>query len=144
MLFRHLQGAAAGAYRARPEVRIGVCLLMLLACDDRDRLTFPVDDGFGPEVTITSPSQDTTVTAGPFAQVVGRVTDSDGIDTVYFDVTGGGASFPPFIAGGEDTVSFSLPLATNGFSGTAMTVSISGVDLSGAHGDTAIRVVTVQ
>ena len=124
----------------------GFCLgfLGLTGCNERNRITFPSNDGDGPEVTISNPSQDTTVAAGRFAFVDGRVVDQDGIDTVYFDVTGGGASFQPHIAGGEDTVSFSLPLATNGLSGTTMTVAISGVDMGGVHGDTAFRQVTVQ
>ncbi len=93
---------------------------------------------------IISPGQDTTVTAGPFAQVSGRVTDRDGIDTVYFDVTGGGASFQPYVASGADTVNFSLPLATSGLNGVTMTVTIFATDLGGVRGDTAIRNVTVQ
>jgi hypothetical protein len=119
-------------------------LLTLPGCNDRDRLTFPVNDGAGPQSTITDPSQDTTVTAGPFAQVVGRVTDSDGIDTVYFEVTGGGAAFSPHIGNGDDSVTFSLPLATSGFGGTTMTVMVFGTDIGGVRGDTAIRQVTVQ
>jgi hypothetical protein len=126
--------------------RSGICLVILgfSGCDTRDRLTFPSNDGEGPKATIIDPSQDTTVTAGPFALVAGRVTDGDGIDTVYFEVTGGGASFPPFLADGDDTVSFSLPLATSGFSGVTMSVTVFGTDVSGARGDTAIRLVTVQ
>ena len=122
----------------------GLAALLIQGCNERDRLTFPVDDGQGPQSTISDPSTDTTVTAGPFAQVVGRVTDADGIDTVYFEVTGGGASFQPFIAGGNDTVTFSLPLATAGLGGTTMTVKIFGTDIGGARGDTAVRLLTVQ
>jgi Bacterial Ig domain len=119
-------------------------LLLVWGCSDRDRLTFPDNDGLGPEVTITAPTQDTTVSAGPFFFVDGRVTDRDGIDTVYFEVSGGAASFPPFIADGVDTVRFSLPLVTNGLGGSTINVSIFGVDLGGVRGDTALRLVTVQ
>lgn len=122
----------------------GLAALLTQGCNERDRLTFPISNGQGPQSTISDPSMDTTVTAGPFAQVVGRVTDADGIDTVYFEVTGGGASFQPFIAGGDDTVTFSLPLATAGLGGSTMTVMIFGTDIGGARGDTAIRLVTVQ
>jgi hypothetical protein len=115
-----------------------------MGCNERDRITFPVNDGLGPQSTIFDPSQDTTVTAGPFAQVSGRVTDADGIDTVYFEVTGGGASFSPFVANGDDTVTFSLPLATAGFGGTTMIVMVFGTDIGGVRGDTAVRSVTVQ
>jgi hypothetical protein len=122
----------------------GLAALAVLGCNERDRLTFPVNDGEGPQSTIVDPSQDTTVVAGPFAQVSGRVTDQDGIDTVYFEVTGGGASFPPFLADGDDTVSFLLPIATGGFGGTTMTVMVFGTDLGGNRGDTAVRQLTVQ
>jgi hypothetical protein len=123
---------------------MGLAILLLGSCNERDRLTFPVLDGEGPQSTIIDPSQDTTVVQGPFAQVFGRVTDADGIDTVYFEVTGGGASFQPLIANGVDTVRFSLPLATAGFGGITMTVMVFGTDIGGVRGDTAIRLVTVQ
>lgn len=123
---------------------LGLAAGLLMGCNERDRITFPVNDGLGPQSTIFDPSQDTTVVAGPFAQVSGRVTDADGIDTVYFEVTGGGASFSPFVAGGQDTVTFSLPLATAGFGGITMTVMVFGTDIGGVRGDTAVRSVTVQ
>jgi hypothetical protein len=122
----------------------GLALLASQGCNERNRLTFPGDNGQGPQSTISDPSVDTTVTAGPFARVDGRVTDADGIDTVYFEVTGGGASFQPFEAGGDDTVTFSLPLATAGLAGSTMIVKVFGTDIGGARGDTAIRQVTVQ
>ena len=120
-------------------------LLALVGCSSRDRLTFPnSNDGEGPSVTITDPSQDTTVQAGPAALVSGRVVDSDGIDTVYFDVQGGLSSFPPLLANGVDTVTFSLPISTNGLSGTTISIAISAVNVAALHGDTAIRQVIVQ
>jgi hypothetical protein len=144
-MFFHRHGPSTSG-TIRPAARAGtwIALLAITGCNERDRLTFPTNDGEGPQATITDPSQDTTVTAGPFALVAGRVTDTDGIDTVYFEVIGGGASFPPFIAGGDDTVTFSLPLATSGFGGTTMTVTVFGTDIGGARGDSAVRQVTVQ
>lgn len=127
-----------------PGWAIGLAAVAILGCNERDRLTFPALDGEGPQSTILDPSQDTTVAAGPFAQVFGRVIDSDGIDTVYFEVTGGGASFQPFVANGDDTVRFTLPLATAGFGGVTMTVMVFGTDIGGVRGDTAVRQVTVQ
>lgn len=144
MLFHRLRRGPDGSFCPVSLAGLALGFLAISGCNERDRLTFPVHDGLGPEVTITSPSQDTTVAEGPFALVGGRVTDQDGIDTVYFEVTGGGASFPPFLANGEDTVSFSLPLATGGFSGITMTVTVFGTDVGGARGDTAVRLVTVQ
>ena len=119
--------------------------VLLLGCSERDRLTFPDSlDGLGPEVIITDPSQDTTVTAGPAALVGGRAVDEDGIDTVYFDVQGGLGSFPPYTAYGVDTVRFSLPISTGGLSGDTITVRIYGVNLAGLRGDTALREIVVQ
>jgi hypothetical protein len=137
---RHLERGFGPAHWA------GICLAILgiSGCNERDRLTFPVNDGQGPQVTIITPAQDTTVAEGPFAQVGGRVTDEDGIDTVYFEVTGGGASFQPYLAMGADTVTFSLPLATAGFSGITMTLAVFATDVGGVRGDTAVRQVTVQ
>lgn len=130
---------------ARKTVVWGVFLALVGGCNGRDRLTFPTSsDGLGPEVTILDPSQDTTVIAGPNALVTGRVVDQDGIDTVYFDVQGGVTNFNPFIADGADTVTFQLPLTTNGLSGNTITVAISGVNLARLHGDTVVRQITVQ
>lgn len=123
---------------------VGVLILAISGCNERDRLTFPVNDGQGPQATITDPSQDTTVTAGPFALVGGRVIDLDGVDTVYFEVVGGASTFPPFFAGGDDSVSYSFSLVTSGLGGVTMTVMVYGTDVGGVRGDTAIRQVTVQ
>lgn len=123
----------------------GVAATLILGCSERDRLTFPTSvDGLGPLVTIIDPSRDTTVVAGPAALVSGRVVDQDGIDTVYFDVQGGVTSFSPFIADGVDTVTFQLPITTNGLSGNTITVAVSGVNLAGLVGDTALRQITIQ
>jgi len=130
---------------ARKKAILGGLLALLWGCNGRDRLTFPTSsDGLGPQVTITDPSQDTTVNAGPNALVSGRVVDSDGIDTVYFDVQGGVTSFSPFVAHGDDTVTFQLPLTTNGLGGSTITVLVSGVNVAGLTGDTAVRNITVQ
>ena len=124
---------------------LGVLGAFVLGCSERSRLTFPTSvDGLGPEVTILAPAQDTTVTAGPAALVSGRVVDQDGIDTVYFDVQGGVTSFNPFIAQGADTVTFSLPITTNGQAGKTITVSISAVNIPGLVGDTVRRQITIQ
>src|SRR5262245_18934776 len=123
----------------------GVAATLILGCSERDRLTFPTSvDGLGPAATITDPGQDTTVVAGPNALVSGLVVDQDGIDTVYFDVQGGVTSFSPFVANGDDTVTFQLPITTNGLSGNTITVAVSGVNLAGITGDTALRQITIQ
>ena len=130
---------------ARKTLVWGVFLTLVGGCNGRDRITFPTSsDGLGPDVTIFDPSGDTTVSPGPNVLVNGRVVDQDGIDTVYFDVQGGVTNFNPFIAQGADTVTFQLPITTTGLSGNIITVSISGVNLAGLHGDTVVRNITVQ
>lgn len=132
-------------FAARKMALWGGLLALIGGCNGRDRLTFPTSsDGLGPQATITDPSQDTTVAVGPNALVSGRVIDGDGIDTVYFNVQGGVTTFNPFIAQGDDTVTFQLPLTTGGLSGNTITVSIYGVNLAGLVGDTAVRNITVQ
>jgi hypothetical protein len=129
----------------RKTVVLGAFLTLLSSCNGRDRLTFPsTGDGEGPSSIILNPGKDTTVAPGPNALVSGRVVDQDGIDTVYFDVQGGVTTFNPFLAQGADTVTFQLPLTTNGLSGNTITVAISGVNIAGVHGDTAVRQITVE
>ena len=130
---------------ARKALILAVVLAAAAGCSERDRLTFPTSvDGLGPLVTIFDPSGDTTVTAGPAALISGQVVDQDGVDTVYFDVIGGVTAFNPFFADGDDTVTFQLPITTQGQSGNIIEVLISGVNLAGLHGDTASIVITVQ
>lgn len=120
---------------------------LLAACDERERLTFPSPgDGVGPVTMIDQPNgSDTTVQAGPQFVVNGRTIDPDGVDTVYFLVTGGNENFQPFVPRPpSDTVHFGLPLATSGLSGDTILVQIHGVDSQGNQGNTSARVIVVQ
>ena len=120
------------------------------ACDDRERVTAPGPgpggggDEQGPVVTITVPAGDTTVDAGPAVFVVGRVSDPDGVDSLYVESEGGVTNFPPFNHDGGIVMTFGLPFTTNGLSGTAFTVRIFAVDQGGERGDTAQRTITVR
>jgi hypothetical protein len=117
------------------------------ACDERDRLTFPTpDDGIGPVTTIDQPlGSDTTVDAGPDFFVNGRTIDPDGVDTVYFLVTGGNQNFNPFRPNPRsDTVRFGLPITTIGLSGTTILIQIHGVDTRGNQGAPSLRRIVVQ
>jgi hypothetical protein len=117
------------------------------ACEERDRLTFPTPgDGIGPITTIDQPNgSDTTVRAGPDFFVNGRTIDPDGVDTVYFLVTGGNQNFNPFRpVPPTDTVRFGLPITTSGRSGQTILVQIHGVDTQGNQGGVSTRVITVQ
>lgn len=136
--------------RLRPAWRLPVGLSIVafsVACDERDRLTFPdPGDGIGPVTTIDQPHvSDTTVPEGPEFFVNGRTVDPDGVDTVYFLVTGGNQDFDPFLPRPRtDTVRFGLPLTTTGRSGDTMLVQIYGVDTHGSHGDTSTRRIAVE
>jgi len=120
---------------------------LTLACEERDRLTFPSpSDGVGPVTLIDRPvSGDTTVPAGPDFFVQGRTIDPDGVDTVYFLVTGGNQSFQPFRPNPPaDTVRFGLPITTSGHSGDTILVQIHGVDSQGNRGSASIREIVIQ
>lgn len=120
---------------------------LTVACEERDRLTFPnPSDGVGPITMIDQPNgADTTVSAGPDFFVNGRTIDPDGVDTVYFLVTGGNQNFQPFRPNPPtDTVRFGLPITTFGHSGDTILVQIHGVDSQGNRGPTSTREVVVQ
>lgn len=121
-------------------------LAFVAACEERDRLTFPSpSDGVGPVTMIDQPNgSDTTVSAGPFFFVNGRTIDPDGVDTVYFLVSGG-QSFQPFRPSPpSDTVRFGLPITTSGFVGDTIVVQIHGVDSEGNRGGTSSRRIFVE
>lgn len=117
------------------------------ACGERDRLTFPnQSDGIGPVTLIDQPGGiDTTIEAGPTFFVNGRSIDSNGVDTVYFLVTGGSQGFPPFHPSTPtDTVRFGVPISTNGRSGTAVELQVYGVDRQGNQGGPATRQIIIR
>jgi hypothetical protein len=119
----------------------------LAGCNERERLTFPnPGDGIGPVTTIDRPNgSDTTVSAGPDFVVSGRTIDLDGVDTVYFLVTGGNQNFQPFRSNPPaDTVRFGLPISTFGHAGDTILVQIHGVDTQGNQGATSVRQIIVQ
>jgi hypothetical protein len=121
--------------------------LLGTACEERDRLTFPTpSDGIGPVTMIDRPNVgDTTVTSGPDFVLQGRTIDPDGVDTVYFLVTGGNQNFNPFRPSPPaDTVRFGLPLTTTGLVGDTIRVEIHGVDSEGNRGPASSRQIAVQ
>jgi hypothetical protein len=126
---------------------VSTVVLLTSACEERDRLTFPTpSDGVGPITTIDQPNgSDTTVPDGPDVFVNGRTIDPDGVDTVYFLVTGGNQSFHPFRPNPPtDTVRFGLPITTVGHAGDTILVQVFGVDLEGNHGTTSSRRIAVE
>jgi hypothetical protein len=122
-------------------------IALATGCDERDRLTFPnPGDGIGPVTMIDQPNgPDTTVSAGPEFFVNGRTIDPDGVDTVYFLVTGGNHDFPPFRpVPPADTVRFGLPITTQGLAGQTIQVQVHGVDAHGNQGGVSFRHIVVE
>ena len=127
--------------------RTALIAVLVGACQERDRLTFPnPSDGIGPVTTIDKPNgADTTVDAGPQFVVQGRTVDLDGVDTVYFLVIGGNQGFQPFLPRPvTDTVRFGVPLSTTGLSGQTMIIQIHGVDSQGNQGAPSTRQIIVR
>ena len=122
-------------------------VLPAIGCDERDRLTFPPpNDGVGPVTTVDQPNgADTTVSPGATLFVNGRTTDPDGVDTVYFLVTGGNQNFHPFHPNPASTeVRFGIPLTTAGHAGETFVVQIHGVDALGNQGGTSTRSIHIR
>ncbi len=137
--------------RRRGSVWLAAALTVALAaCEDRERIGTGPDNGNGgtgdegPVTTIHAPgAEDTTVSAGPGLFVAGVVTDDTGLDSVYFDVTGGVTTFEPLDQHGSRTLNFAVPITTNGQQGELITVEVYGVDLDGNRGNRATRRITV-
>jgi hypothetical protein len=139
---------SAVAFRGRSWGLVApMVVLLAAACQDRARFTFtnPGDD-IGPITTIDQPTRsDTTVDAGPNFFVNGRTIDLDGVDTVYFLVTGGNEGFSPLrLNPPVDTVRFGLPLTTFSSAGDTFTVQIYGVDVAGNQGALTTRRIIVR
>jgi hypothetical protein len=128
--------------------RVWLVLGMASGCSERDRLTFPVEhpgDGVGPFTNITRPSvPDTTVIEGDLLILTGYSVDPDGIDTVYFEVSGAGQGFAPITGEGADSVTFALQLSTLGNSGGNILVRAYAVDGVGDRGSASVRSISIE
>jgi hypothetical protein len=117
------------------------------ACDERERLTFPPpDDGVGPVTTIDQPTgPDTTILPGSNFFVNGTTADPDGVDTVYFLVTGTDQHFDPVSPFSPETsIRFGVPLMTAGHSGDTFQIEVYGVDVLGNRGRSTTRQIHIQ
>ena len=140
-------GLRAGSHLRQGALFVLATIALGTACDERDRLTFPTpSDGVGPVTFIDQPNgADTTIFPGPLFSVQGTTIDEDGVDTVYFFVTGAGQGFSPFTPEQpQTTVRFSLPLATFGYSGQTFEVQVYGVDALGNRGGTSTRLIHIR
>lgn len=120
----------------------------LVACGERDRLTFPEPnpgDGSGPFTNVTHPSDpDTVAIEGDLLILTGYSLDPDGVDTVYFEVSGADQGFSPLLGEGADSVPFALQLSTLGNSGGTITVRAFAVDGLGQRGSAAVRQIHIE
>ncbi len=140
-------GSRAGSQSWKIAPVVLATIVLGTGCDERERLTFPTpSDGVGPVTFIDQPNgADTTIFPGALFSVQGSTTDDDGVDTVYFFVTGAGQGFSPFTPEQpQTTVRFSLPLATFGFSGQTFEVQVYGVDALGNRGGTSTRLIHIR
>jgi hypothetical protein len=121
---------------------------VLAGCGERDRITFPVEnpgDGSGPFTNVTHPAAaDTAVIEGDLLILSGYSLDPDGVDTVYFEVSGAGQGFSPIEGAGADSVPFALQLSTLGNSGGTIIVRAFAVDHLGERGSATIRQIRIE
>ena len=121
---------------------------IMAGCGERGRLTFPVENpgnGVGPFTNVTHPAaSDTTVIEGDLLILTGYSVDPDGVDTVYFEVSGAGQGFAPLVGQGADSVPFALQLSTLGNSGATIIVRAFAVDGVGQQGTAALRQIHIE
>jgi hypothetical protein len=142
------KGGQMAGFRSGWGVPAAALIVVLgTACKDRERLTFdPADEGVGPVIVIDQPvSSDTTVPSGSDFFVNGTVADPDGVDTVYFSVSGGSQNYPPYVPNPVETsVRFGVPIETAGRAGQSLEIQIYGVDVRGNRGGTSSRQIQIQ
>lgn len=115
---------------------------LVLGCPERERLTGPTSGiGVGPEVTITDPAQDVTMTAGSAIFVKGVAFDEEGVDTIFFDDLSGRFAQA---AGGVPHVTFSIPLDLVGSSGDTVTITVYAANLNHVRGDPVTRRIQLR
>ncbi len=128
-----------------PKQNLLIAVALLIGCGERERLTFPdLGDEVGPVSIIDEPSIDSVLTDGDPFVVAGRTVDANGVDTVYFEVSGGNQNFLPFAGQGDDTVRFGLPLVTVGRAGQTIIVRVQAIDLLGNLGAPVTRRLSVR
>jgi hypothetical protein len=124
-----------------------VALALVAACGERERLTFPTEipsDHVGPITVILEPAEDTVLTAGDAFVLGGQSFDVDGVDSVFFDLSGTNLNFSPLAGNGANTVDFGLQIPTSGHAGTTILVRIHAVDIAHNQGDVVERRLFVE
>lgn len=115
---------------------------LLLACPERNRLTGPTTGiGVGPEITITDPAQDVTMTAGSAIFVRGVAFDEEGVDSIFFDDL---TTITAQSVGGIPRATFSIPLDLVGAAGDIVTITIYAANLEHVRGDPVTRRIQLR
>ena len=119
-----------------------LAVVIVLACPQRDRLTGPTTGlGVGPEITISDPAQDVTMTAGSAIMVKGVAFDEEGVDSIFFDDL---STVSSQSAGGVPRAAFSIPLNLVGASGETITITIYAANLEHVRGDAVTRRIQLR
>ena len=120
-----------------------VCAVALvLGCPERDRLTGPTTGiGVGPEVTITEPSQDVTMTAGSAIMVKGVAFDEEGVQSIFAN---DGTTITAISGRGSPRATFSVPLNLIGASGDTVSITIYAANLQNVRGDLVTRRIRLR
>jgi hypothetical protein len=117
-------------------------LALVLGCPERDRLTGPTTGiGVGPEITITDPAQDVTMTAGSAILVKGVAFDEEGVDSIYFNDL---STLTAQDAGGVPRAAFSIPLNLVGAPGETVTITIYAANREHVRGDPVTRRIRLR
>jgi hypothetical protein len=126
--------------KLKPPLLVGVVLV--LACPQRDRLMGPTTGiGVGPEITISDPAQDVTMTAGSAIMVKGVAFDEEGVDSIFFDDL---STLSAQSAGGVPRAAFSSPLNLVGASGDTITIIIYAANREHVRGDAVTRRIQLR
>jgi hypothetical protein len=119
-----------------------LCLALVLACPERDRLTGPIGgNGVGPEITISDPPQDVTMQAGSAIFIRGVAFDEDGVDSVFYDDMTRLVSLP---AGGVPRAEFAIPVDLFGAAGDTIRIVIYAANLQQVRGDQVTRRILLR
>lgn len=119
-----------------------LCLALVLACPERDRLTGPIGgNGVGPEITISDPPQDALMQAGSAVFIRGVALDEEGVDSIYYDDLSRLVSQP---AGGIPRAEFAIPVDLFGAPGDTIRVIIYAANLNQVRGDQVTRRIILR
>jgi hypothetical protein len=116
----------------------------LAGCTERERIVGPTSGiGIGPEITITDPAQDITMTAGTAMLVRGTAFDEEGVDSIFFSQLNG-PDISPHGAGGVIQASFSFAVNLIGEAGDTIIVSVYAANLQHVRGDLVTRRIQLR